>query len=340
MSSDSSVEETTTLLLEKHKPILYYHHKEKFFADNPIDWFKKTKADGEKRTAPKDSNGKILAYNYAKYSKKVKIIGKQTEKDNKIYLSYLIFFPFNGNKRILGVFPSGAHWADLEEFHVVLDSTDENNYKVLYYVMSSHGDGHVYNADGSVKDSFKDNVSVKDIKLEFKKDTSRAKVYISVNSHALYGAPGSYVRFGGAGNDNTSKGKELDPEMLLSTHSSLQDVMSWTGKLGPDGIDDIPNRFDKDGVPKLISKKIKPHFRRVPALLMYIPYILWLILPIIIIIYFGANYNALLMAGITLPLQMYTIRCILKTFGSKSGLKYDPKAFSDESMCLNVFKFY
>ena len=115
-------------------------------------------------------------------------------------------------------------------YYVLVHRCSATFYKVLYYVLSSHGDGHVYNADGSIKDSFKNNISDKDIKLEFDKDQpNRAKVYISVNSHALYGAPGSYIRFGGAGNDNTSKGKVLDPEMLLSTHPSLSDAMAWTG---------------------------------------------------------------------------------------------------------------
>lgn len=329
-------------LLEIHKPIIYYHPNEKYFIDDPVDYFNKTepifKEDGTAchRKAPSmylyDWNDKKklykirdrktkLPYDYAMYKERENVIAKQKVVDGKIYLSYLVFFPYNGNKRVAGVFPTGAHWADLEEFHVVLDATTR---KVLYYILSSHGDGNIYNKDPNGP------------KLEL--NGTNPIIYASVNSHAFYGAPGSYVRFGGAGNDNTKKGKKFIPNIIEYEKNSVKDVIEWKGKLGPDGINPFSARFTEKGIPT-ITDKIKPHFTRVPEIIMFLPYLLWFILPFIIFVYFGSNRDSLIMAGITLPLQMNMFRCILKLFGSKFGLEMDKKALKDE-MDLNIFKLY
>ena len=125
-----------------------------------------------------------------------------------------MFFAYNGSKRIMGLAPTGAHTADIEEFYVELTKSGE----VAFYGMSTHGDLNIYNVKPGYETSVRNHPKFKDDKLvsksrDLKLEGSHQIIYSAVNAHAFYGSPGSYRRFGWMGNDVTAKGLPVRPKV-------------------------------------------------------------------------------------------------------------------------------
>jgi len=148
------------------------------------------------------------------------------EKDGKTYITYIIFFPYNGDYEIFRHLKSGSHPGDFEHYTVEL-----SNNKILERVhFSAHG-----NKDGRW-------VSKDELQFEH----GRIVVFSALNGHGLYHTDGMAFRFGGLANDYLDKGTRWNPttiEIFARTNPNFNiDTMGWTvfnGRIG--GSLDKPN---------------------------------------------------------------------------------------------------
>ena len=321
-------------LAERHKPIIFLHPWERYFPMDLVDWWGKTEGftDGD-RSHRRVKTG-FEASTIASYAKDVEVYWQATHADGKIIsLSYFIFFGYNGSKRIAGIYPTGAHEADMEQFMVSF--TDDGD--VAFYGLSVHGKMHIYN----VKKGFDlgtrlydmqytaDELATQNLQL----DGTRPIIYPANNSHALYGAPGMYLRFGGFGNDSTGKGRRVDPKLIsyMSSSKELTQIRKYRGTLGVASVADYSTRIKtfKIGqrslmLPDLFAKAI-PHFKRVPRWLGWFTYLGYVVSPIVVAVFLRDKRPWLpFVAALALfYIQLLFIKAVLHLVGDSLGISAD-----------------
>jgi hypothetical protein len=112
--------------------------------------------------------------------------------NGNIYLTYMLFYPYNGSYNILFLQEAGQHWADMEQmtFEFIPNGGQEaQNYKLNRIYYGSHGD--------------KDGVWVDENKAE--KEGSSYVTYVAKNGHGFYPSSAVYFRLFGLANDFTLK---------------------------------------------------------------------------------------------------------------------------------------
>lgn len=238
-------------LVQKYTPRFYFHTEEKYFPSN-VDWlFQHSTLTDSGVQVPTDAESVYnLAQKYNFYCvnnvmldftddlltgqnpREVAIYCRVRETDTKIILTYIIFFPFNGNYTILrGLNYYGHHKGDIEHITVEVKKSDGSLIRVFF---GAHGD-----ADGRW-------VAAKDIKYE----DGRILAFIALDGHGIYPNDGVYFRFFGLANDITNRGVKWDPTAIPffdRTDSRFdKNTMWWSvycGKIGgPDGISNLGTR--------------------------------------------------------------------------------------------------
>ena len=152
---------------------------------------------------------------------------------NIVLISYSLLYPYNGAKRVMGCYPVGDHYGDMEHVTVEVDLGSKKCTRMFFGAHTTKEGRWVDAADLQLdKDTFKENQSI------------RFKVYVAINSHAHYPSEGTVVRYYGFGNDVCStKGKKWTPKAIrVFTGSEPQfdpkkDAwVMFAGRIGEDGI--------------------------------------------------------------------------------------------------------
>ena len=277
-------EEKQNELIKKWTPIVFFHPDEKYYPVS-IDWLMKYSSLIDFETTPpqvvKPVTNQIL-YDYAKkynFQRKadgdlilsygpelyrgefpisnVPIYVLYREVGDKIYLTYILLFAYNGEYPILNLMMAGYHPADIEHLTVELDKSGN----LLRAMFSAHGtqDGRWVSKD------------------EISMEKDRIVVYSSLSGHGLYNKEGIIFRLGGMANDHTSR----DGLKWIPTPSRiyLRDdpkfevaTMGWTtfhGRLGgpmlkgnTDGITGLPDKRWYNEIDNL-----DPNFYKPPTIL-------------------------------------------------------------------------
>jgi hypothetical protein len=241
----------TNQLIEDYAPIVYFNREEKYlpldmnivlqnstlknFTTNQIittptnrELYDFAKSNDFK---PINDGSVVLSidkslYNHSYLLQDQPIYAIIREKDNNTYITYIIFFPFNGDYTILRHGRAGSHPGDLEHYTVELDK-DKKLSRVHF---SAHG--------------YKDGRWVSKDKLQF--EHGRIVVFSALNGHGLYHKDGMTFRIGGLANDYLERGARWNPkvfEIFARTSPKFDiDTMGWTvynGRIG--GSLDKPN---------------------------------------------------------------------------------------------------
>jgi hypothetical protein len=237
------------LLITKHKPILYFHPNESFFPSSPdyylqhcsivdsdntvliskpsqtelYDLFRKNRdarmvlnSDSDERVKLGDSTMQSSIYAYV-----------QNFESDKIHITYVFFYPYNGWYDVLGLAKVGYHNADIEQFTVELDRETESP---LRYFYASHGHGSWHDADT----------------VSF--EGSHPVAYAAIHGHGLYSKPGVYFRIYGLASDKTSKSDfrwdsdiiRIYPEDHPKFDKETQGWFYYEGNWADNGISGIP----------------------------------------------------------------------------------------------------
>jgi hypothetical protein len=130
-------------------------------------------------------------------------------------INYTTFFGADTGKVVLGIVRIGSHMSDIEHVTVVLDAKS-NDLKKVYFSAHTSTEG-VW-------------VDAADLELNH----GRIVVYVAAGSHGNYAKPGTYIRFGGFGNDVADGwGKVWIPP---DVHYITEDMTAFRGNLGLDHI--------------------------------------------------------------------------------------------------------
>jgi hypothetical protein len=246
-------------LVTKFSPIIYLHPEEMFYPVD-INWLLKysTLKDFNDNTVIKSPTQRDL-YNIAqKYNfqarkdgdvvlsfsldsykgqtpvSDVPIYALVREMNDKVYITYIILFAYNGNYNIAGLADVGEHPGDME--HITVEATKDGT--LLRAFFSAHGvkDGRWVKAE------------------EIEKENGKIVAYNAVNGHGLYPYAGVAFRFGGAANDTLVKGDRWEPVPKIiypkDTPKFNIDTMGWTvynSRFG--GSIDKPNTEGITGLP-------------------------------------------------------------------------------------------
>ena len=219
----------TSSQIEKYKPYLYLAKGEKYEVTHVEDYINMSKFLNSEMTfdeaAKSKNNGKGLVmvikdefkntYKTMK-TKNPPVYVIVNKKGNKKQIVYLYFYNYNGPKDVLGFIPIGAHTADIEWTCIELHDN-----KPKYVILGRHGKNSKFDYD------------------TFNKDGTHVIVYSSINGHATYEAPGTYIRFLGFGNDICSRGKKIVGTIKRIKKNSS--IAKYKGKMG-NHIDSF-NRF-------------------------------------------------------------------------------------------------
>lgn len=311
-------------IAEKHRPVIYLHPQEKYYPYSIERWFENTVSMTINGNTSRATRVGLDAKTMAEYRENVPVTYRIQNYDSGEVksITYFIFFAYNGSKRILGSAPTGAHTADIEEFYVEL--TKEGD--VAFYGMSTHGDLNVYNVKPGYESRISNHPKYPDDNpvdasrdLEF--EDGLPVIYSSVNAHALYGSPGSFMRFGGVGNDITGKGLPIRP--VLKNIESLPEIWSYEGYIGEDSVGGLKARF-YGSAPKLYSKAVK-HKMRIPEWATWFAYLGFAFIPLILGIALRRKTLWIpIVVSITFFLfQFYFIKILLFLIGDHVGIKTD-----------------
>ncbi len=304
----------------RHAPIIVLHSKEKYFPYDVKEWFQNTVV---KKHVTKDAPARYLkegfdAKTIAKYKEEIPVlyeVAYYSTGETKT-ITYFVYFAYNGSKRIAGSAPTGAHEADMEMIMIEFTKKGE----IAFIGLSSHGDLHAYNVKPGTEKELKNhpkhpgNLINTERKIKF--ENGKPIVYCSVNAHAFYGEPGSYVRFGGFGNDNTNEGKRL---LTIPEHvSDAPEVMQFKGYIGKASVSDYSSRLDNKKRPKIYDAS-RPHFSKLNNTATYGAYLLYFILPFLVQIFKGdLRISVMVFFG-----QFYFIKLLLYLIGPYIGIKRD-----------------
>lgn len=248
-------------LIRKFTPIIYLHPEEKYYPVD-INWLLKssTLKDFNDNTVIKSPTQRDL-YNIAqKYNfqarkdgdvvlsfdplsyrgqspvSDVPIYALVREKNDKVYITYIILFAYNGTYNIAGLAEVGEHPGDME--HITVEASKDGT--LLRAFFSAHGvkDGRWVKAE------------------EIEKENGKIVGYNAVNGHGLYPYAGTAFRFGGAANDILIKGEKWEPNVSMIYPKEDPrfniDTMGWSvynsrfggslDKPNTDGITGLPDK--------------------------------------------------------------------------------------------------
>lgn len=190
----------------------------------------------------KDDLSNVPVYGY---------VDQKNSKQGELHLVYVMFYPYNGEFKILGLEDKGTHFGDIEHITVVLKQNNNENaakpvYKVDKLFFGAHGD-----LDGRW-------VSAEEAEWEINKDKYSPIIYAAYHSHATYPHAGTYFRIYGLANDNTDKGVKWDPKLeqvfTLDHPEFNPQTMGWVyfcGLWGDDGINSLAHKtFFNKGEPE------------------------------------------------------------------------------------------
>ena len=209
-------------LMDRYKPVLYLNSREVYYpcsidwllsrstlvnfnTDNSQDIYKDSPTNEDLYNIAKNDNfaektdGTLTLswpseiYTGQRPIKDVPIYAYIQKKDDKLYITYVFVFPFNGSYEILGIRSVGDHPGDLEHLTVELDA-NKNIQRVLF---GAHG---VLDANW---------VDVNEVEF----DGGNPVAYIALNGHGLYSKAGVAFRLYGLGNDYLDKGVKWSPEV-------------------------------------------------------------------------------------------------------------------------------
>lgn len=248
-------------LIKKYSPIVYINSEEKYYPCS-IEWMLKnsTLVDFNTNTKIKNPSQRDL-YNIAqKYDfqrrgdgdivlsfeeetyrgqsplSDVPIYAYSWTKDDKIYLTYIILFTYNGSYDIAGLASLGEHPGDIESVTVECNRDGKIN-RVFF---GAHGTKDGRWVDSSLVETENDHVVC----------------FMAYSGHGLYYKPGQVFRFGGFANDNTDRGVKWFPRISMIYKKDDPnfniDTMGWTvynSRIG--GSQDKPNT---DGIMGLADK--------------------------------------------------------------------------------------
>lgn len=264
-------------LLSTLSPIIYLHSQEKYFPSS-VDYYlensKLVEISNGVKTIKDENPSQRDIYNFCLNSldtlnkniyldiPKSNIFGENPQKksipiyayidkkqstDNELHLVYVMFYPYNGEFKILGLEDKGTHFGDIEHITIVLTRNNSENankpvYKLDKIFFGAHGDldGRWVNAEN----------------VEFEND--KPVIYAAYHSHATYPKAGSYFRIYGLANDNTDKGVRWVPSVqriyTKDEEAFNPDTMGWVyfcGLWGEDGINSLRHKtFFEKGEPK------------------------------------------------------------------------------------------
>lgn len=260
------------LLAKKHSPISYFHPNERFFPSEPDYYLRHVdlvdiSTDEVLMVSPTQSQ----IYDYSKQkggkftgtkmvlhedvAERVKLGNSTMETPiysvvqnfgpDKIHLTYLFFYPYNGWYDILGLDKVGDHTADIEHMTVELDSKTKEPIKYYY---GAHGG--------------KDGTWWKPEDIEMK--DGHPVVYLAKHGHGLYRSPGIVYRIYGVAVDKTAKSDFIwNPDIIMiypEDHPKFnKEEQGWyyyTGNWSDDGIVGVPL---KDWYSKLPEVSFNPY---------------------------------------------------------------------------------
>jgi hypothetical protein len=241
-------------LLNKFVPIFYLHSKEKYFPSD-INFMLDNSVLVENNVVidTKVTSKKLYDYTNTNFPgqtgidwQKLRIEfpdsilgGFQGEKlqDAPVYglvnnrlpdtieLYYLMVFPYNGPRKILGIQDAGQHYGDIEHVTIELDKTSKNPIRMYF---GAHGD-----ADGKW-------IDWKDVQ---KVDQTHPIVLLALEGHGAYPEEGYAYRIFGLANDEVDYGTKWTPKVVqIFTRNEPgfnPETMGWlyfAGRFGRDGI--------------------------------------------------------------------------------------------------------
>jgi len=248
-------------LVSKFTPIIYLHPEEKYYPVD-INWILKysTLKDFNDNTtiksptqrdlyniaqkynfAPRKDGDIVLSFSQDAYKgqtpvSEVPIYALVREKNDKVYITYILLFAYNGTYNIAGLAELGEHPGDME--HITVEATKDGT--LLRVFFSAHGvkDGRWIKAE------------------EIEKEDGKIVAYNAVNGHGLYPHTGIAFRFGGAANDILIKGQKWEPisKIIYPKDDPKFDIdtMGWSvynsryggsiDKPNTDGITSLPDK--------------------------------------------------------------------------------------------------
>lgn len=261
--SDSSSSLTIDELIQKHTPRFWLHPNEQFFPFPVEEWFNhctmndvvtdeflyprdtvltSSLLDGFVAPVEGRATLKLLPeFDHLKRGtsnlKQVPLYVRVLDdaENDKLYITYIVFFSNNHNYNVFLGAKIGGHYADFERVNFQFNRATQELERVYY---GAHGGG-----DG--KWILADNVPLT-------LDEKRPVVFIAQGSHALYSAAGTYVRFGGVANDLCKHGIKWEPEpaMIQRLYEKGEDgydatTMGWLnyrGDMGFGRVDDLTSQ--------------------------------------------------------------------------------------------------
>ena len=251
-------------LVAKFTPIIYMHPEEKYYPVD-INWLLKSSTlknfnDNTTIKSPTQRDLYNIAQKYNFQARKdgdvvlsfdplsyrgqspvsdVPIYALVREKNDKIYITYIILFAYNGTYNIAGLAEVGEHPGDME--HITVEASKDGT--LLRAFFSAHGvkDGRWVKAE------------------EIEKENGKIVGYNAVNGHGLYPYEGTAFRFGGAANDILIKGEKWEPvSSIIYPKEDPRfniDTMGWSvynsrfgGSLDKPNTDGITGLPDKDWI--------------------------------------------------------------------------------------------
>ena len=255
--------EMQTQLIEKYNPVIYFHPDEKYFPCSS-EWLMKNSTLIDYNQEPpkvysdvtnqvmfdvsklynfqrKGDGELILSFDSSLYKgeipiRNVPIYALFREDGDKIFITYIVLYAYNGEYPILNLVMAGMHPADIEHITVQLDKAGTLQ-RVFY---SAHG-----TKDGRW-------VEKEDIPLE----NGKIVAYVALTGHGMYPKEGIVFRFFGVANDHTARGQKWEPKPFQifkfdhpNFNPSTMGFFAYNGRLGgpmekgnTDGITGLPDK--------------------------------------------------------------------------------------------------
>jgi len=251
-------------LVDKWSPIIYHHPDEKYYPVS-IDWLMANSAlidfsDSKTPIINSPITNKDIYNLSKKYNFEIKTDGSilfafgnelhrgeqptrnipcyalLRDTKDKIYITYIFLYGYNGEYPILGLTYAGYHPADIEHMTVELNQKGE----LIRVMYSAHGtkDGRWIKAS------------------EVPMENNKIVTYMALNGHGLYPQEGIAFRLGGLANDYLGKGSKWEPKsqiIFLPNDPNFEvNTMGWVaynGRLGGEA-----RKGNTDGIAPLLDK--------------------------------------------------------------------------------------
>jgi len=155
------------------------------------------------------------------------------EIESVIYLTYIFFYGYNWNYPVLfNLFPTGAHWSDIEHITIEIDSTTHELLRV-YFGAHTIEDGKWFPAS------------------EVTMTDGRVTGHSSQGSHGTYKANLYYLRIGGFANDTVGDAFMWAPENVILLYDpsdvgyveSTMGFLEFTGTWGNGKVSGMQQKF-------------------------------------------------------------------------------------------------